>query len=249
MQITQEIIDSAPQYFNEVVLDDFKNQNIDCWVAGGSVRDYLIGIEPKDYDIYFPNNIEYKKADRYLEEMGGICVFENENGKKYRLNENYYDLVKRFNKSPEDTISRFDYTICMFAIDGNNLYGGDTSMEDLENNRLKINYITNADSSLERSYRFAQRGFLMPTSEHQKLAKIIRGSKEKGYSNFVSGQPRDDRDDVDDNVESPQEETQENNTDTPPPTTLPQKDYSKFVLYGALGLLVVALLIRKSKTT
>jgi hypothetical protein len=236
--INQETINSAPAYFNEEVLNEFRDNNIDCWVAGGSVRDYLIGQEPKDYDIYFPNETEYKKAERFLYENGGQVVFETENGKKYQIGDRHYDLVKIFNNSPEDTISRFDYTICMFAVDGERLIGGDRSMEDLQSGKLKLNFVANADSTLARSYKFTKRGFSMSNAETQKLSRILRKTTEKRYSNFVSGQPEENTPVEDDNQDN--QNTGNGNTPTNQPTNQPKKQFDKRIIVG--GLLVLGLI-------
>ena len=29
--------------FNELILDDLKSKNINCWIAGGALRDYFSG--------------------------------------------------------------------------------------------------------------------------------------------------------------------------------------------------------------
>ena len=43
--------------FNELILDDLKSKNINCWIAGGALRDYFSGRDMiTDCDMFFPND-------------------------------------------------------------------------------------------------------------------------------------------------------------------------------------------------
>ena len=49
--------------FNKLILDDMSKNNINCWIAGGVLRDYFAK-DPMvtDCDVFFPNEGEFDKA-------------------------------------------------------------------------------------------------------------------------------------------------------------------------------------------
>tara|TARA_R110002012_G_scaffold113857_1_gene259986 strand:+ start:2109 stop:2894 length:786 start_codon:yes stop_codon:yes gene_type:complete len=160
--------------FNELILDDMRENNIRCWIAGGVLRDYLSDREMvTDCDMFFPNEEEYMKCRNFLIDNGGEIIWESDNGVKINYKGSTYDLVKFFAKDPEETIEKFDFTLSQFAIDGDNLYYGDTSFEDLKDNKLVLKYITNPFSTLKRALSHYGKGFYMDGDEMEKLYKDV----------------------------------------------------------------------------
>ena len=170
--VTEEQMNEAPSYFNSMILGELSG--IECWVAGGCIRDYFTGVAPVDYDIYFPNEEEFKKAKKYLLENGAEVVWESGNGMKFNYNGLVLDLVKIYSEDPAQTIERFDFTCCMFAIKDNQLFYGESSFDDLNNRKLIINRITNPLSSLKRSYKYQRKGFNISAEEAKKLYEEIK---------------------------------------------------------------------------
>jgi len=174
MKVTQHKINNAPYYFSQIILGDLYDRGIDCWIAGGSVRDYFMDVNAVDYDIFFPNKKEFNKAKEFFESKNATKEWESENGVKYSYQGRIFDLVKIYHPSPESTISYFDFTTAMFAVDDKNVFVGDTSLKDLEERILVINKVTFPDSTLNRAFKYYQKGFKMSAEESQKLAKIIK---------------------------------------------------------------------------
>lgn len=129
-------------------------EGIDCWIAGGCIRDFFINNEPEDVDFWFKNKDDLKKAF-------DICDsnFEFEKtlarGKKFsvkHLEPSSIDLVcwdeakdpmPFVGKTPEETISHFQYTIEMAAMDNEgNFYSHPTFHECCENKQLIRNSIS-----------------------------------------------------------------------------------------------------------
>ena len=138
-------------YFNNLILQELKKNGINCWIAGGVLRDYFTEKPLKsDCDIFFPNITEFDKAKKYLQSKGAKTIWESDNGMKVSYKGNTYDLVKIFAKNPMDTIARFDFTISMLATDGNDLYYGNNTLKDLQDRKLVINTIVNPLSTLKR---------------------------------------------------------------------------------------------------
>ena len=50
---------NAVDRYNKLILSEFKEATINCWLAGGAIRDYFMGVPVHtDYDIFFPNETE-----------------------------------------------------------------------------------------------------------------------------------------------------------------------------------------------
>ena len=114
-------------HFEKLILGELKNEKITCWVAGGAVRDYFMGVViHTDYDLFFPNKLNYDKAYSYLNDVGGEIKWESANGCKIVYKNRTFDLVKKFFDDPQSTIEAFDYTVSMFAVDTKSLFWGNS---------------------------------------------------------------------------------------------------------------------------
>ena len=167
--------DNAVERYNKLILSEMKQQKINCWLAGGAIRDYFMGVPIKtDYDIFFPNETEYNRCAKYLKENNGEVVWESENGMKIKYNGKKFDLVKKFFPTPQETISEFDFTVSMFAVDHEGVYHGATSFIDLAKRQLMINKITYPASTLSRAFRYYKKGFSMCLGEMKKVIESIQ---------------------------------------------------------------------------
>jgi hypothetical protein len=165
---------SSIVYFNNLILKELKDKGINCWVAGGVLRDYFSDIPlNSDCDIFFSNINDFNKAKNYLKFRGATTIWESENGMKINYNDNTYDLVKIFTNNPSETINKFDFTISMFATDGQKLYYGDSSFKDLKDKQLVINKISNPLSTFKRVLKHYRKGFTMSANETKKLYATI----------------------------------------------------------------------------
>jgi hypothetical protein len=189
MVTTQEQINSAPKYFDDIILKPLRDNNINAWVAGGAVRDYFMGVTPTDYDIFFPTSQDLQKCQDFLKSAGAEKVWESNNGVKYQYNGRVFDLVKRFYTSASDILKNFDFTVSMFATDGKNLWGGKTSFKDLDGRNIVINKVTNPDSTVKRVFKYFDKGFKINKFQINKLANQIKndGTVSFGGATDVSG--------------------------------------------------------------
>jgi hypothetical protein len=167
--------DNAVERFGKIILNEMKTANISCWIAGGAIRDYFMGVSVKtDYDMFFPNEQEYEKARAYLIRLGANIKWESGNGMKVELDKKTIDLVKKFFNTPQATIEAFDFTVSMFAIDSEKVYYGESSFIDLSKRQLMINKITYPASTLSRAFRYYKKGFSMCKGEMKKLIESIQ---------------------------------------------------------------------------
>ena len=89
--------ENAVQRYGKIILNEMKEADIKCWLAGGALRDYFMGVPVKtDYDMFFPNEIEYEKALTYFKARDCEIKWESDNGCKMKYKDCTYDLVKKF---------------------------------------------------------------------------------------------------------------------------------------------------------
>ena len=167
--------ENAVQRYGKIILNEMKEVDIKCWLAGGALRDYFMGVPvTTDYDMFFPNEIEYEKARIYFKTKGCEVKWESENGCKIKYKDCTYDLVKKFFANPQTTIEAFDFTVSMFAVDNEKIYHGETTFIDLAKRQLMINKITYPASSMSRAFRYYKKGFTMCLGEMKKLFEAIQ---------------------------------------------------------------------------
>lgn len=168
-------LQNAVNRFGNLILNDLvKDEKIECWIAGGCLRDYFSGInEQTDIDIFFSNQENYDKALNYFKEMGAEVIFDGENDCKLLLDNMKYDLIKKFFNGPQETIEAFDFTASMFAVDTQKVYHGETSFIDLAKKQLMFNKILYPVSSLKRTLKYHKKGFQMCDGELKKLTEAL----------------------------------------------------------------------------
>lgn len=160
--------------FRKVILNELLEEEIQCWVAGGSVRDYFMGIPIKtDIDIFFPDKNNYDKASNYFKKNNAIIKWESDKGMKILYKNKTFDIIKMFFKNPKETINAFDFTVSMFAVDKDNVYYDDMSFIDLSKRQLMINKITFPESTTSRMNRYLKKGFNICNGELYKIIKSI----------------------------------------------------------------------------
>lgn len=188
--------DNAVQRYGKIILNEMKEADIKCWLAGGALRDYFMGVPIKtDYDMFFPNEIEYEKAKTYFKAKDAKVKWESDNGCKVLYGDKTFDLVKKFFPDPQTTIDNFDFTVSMFAVDHEQIYHGETTFIDLSKRQLMINKITYPASTLSRAFRYHKKGFSMCMGEMKKLYESIQSSpkiEEKPKENNSESKENDD---------------------------------------------------------
>ena len=169
-------LDNAVERYGKIILTELKEAGIKCWIAGGALRDYFMAVEiTADYDLFFPNEIEYEKAKTFFKAKEAEVKWESDNGMKVKYNKRTFDLVKKYFESPQSTIDAFDFTVSMFAVDNEKVYFGESTFIDLAKRQLMINKITYPASTMSRAFRYYKKGFTMCQGEMKKMVEAIQG--------------------------------------------------------------------------
>jgi len=167
---------NAVDRYNKLILSELKECGINCWLAGGALRDYFSGRPvTTDYDIFFPSEKEYEKCSTYFKAKEAEVLWESDNGMKVQYSGKKYDLVKKFFPSPQATIDEFDFTVSMFAIDSEKVYYGESTFIDLAKKQLMLNKLPFPASTMSRAFRYYKKGFTMCAGEMKKLVEAIQG--------------------------------------------------------------------------
>lgn len=168
--------ENAISRYNSLILSELKEAGIKCWLAGGAIRDYFMGVPVNtDYDIFFPSEMEYEKCKTFFKTKNADIKWESDNGMKVGYNSKTFDLVKKFFSTPQETIDNFDFTASMLAVDSEKVYYGESTFIDLAKRQLMLNKIPFPASTLSRAFRYYKKGFSMCAGEMKKLVEAIQG--------------------------------------------------------------------------
>lgn len=148
-----------------------------CWIAGGAIRDSLLGVEYSDVDIFGKTEdlIEFTKNNL----TGTKQVFDSQYVKTYIRDGVKIQVIFRDYTNILACLDSFDYTICMLAYDGDKLYADSNALIHLFNRRLVINKL-NPDfvvSSLERLQKYIQKGFTICNGGLKQIVEGLRNAQ------------------------------------------------------------------------
>lgn len=188
-------LDNAVKRYKKIILDELYEKNIKCWIGGGAIRDYFMGVPiTTDHDIFFPNEDEFNKCLSYFKDNNCKIVWESDNGVKLKHNDRTFDLVKKYFPDPQSSINEFDFTVSMFAVDAEKVYYGKTTFIDLAKRQLMINKITYPASTLSRAFRYHTKGFKICLGEIKKIIEAIQDMpKEEKKSKGVDLNNKDEK--------------------------------------------------------
>lgn len=168
-------LSKAVERYNKIILKELKDAGVICWLAGGAIRDYFMGVPIKtDHDIFFPDELNFNKASEFFKKNDAKIKWESDKGMKVVYNKRTFDLIKFYFADPQTTIDSFDFTVSMFAVDSERVYFGMTSFIDLSKRQLMLNKLPFPASTMSRAFRYYKKGFLMCQGEMKKLCEAIQ---------------------------------------------------------------------------
>lgn len=157
------------------------------FVAGGCFKDIFTGNQLKDIDVFFADQTAWKVAVDRMAEKGHKIVYENDNVTAFKYRSMIVELVKKITGSPEEILTKFDFTVAKFAmfreshgdpIDPEYTYHcmfADTFFEDLTNKKLVIDdQLVLPINSFERSYKYKKYGYGLCRESKIKLIEALR---------------------------------------------------------------------------
>jgi len=184
------------------------------WVAGGSVWKTIENMPLNcDVDFFFKSPEQSEQWFRQLLSMPYVHrIVSTPIANRYNTSLSYHIHSRGFNKTVklqlisfaftkdiEELLNSFDFTACQFAYDGQMLYSGDNSFEDLRNREIIFRNIRDNYSTSVHVEKYLRLGFKVPENLKQKW-DVIRGvinnfsynSAEPPRSSYVGSATLDD---------------------------------------------------------
>lgn len=171
-------------------LDFFKNLKIfnlfgflKFYIAGGCFTQLFLGNKPNDIDIFFANEEELQQAIRVVKSSEDLVdknsIYENDLVLNFYMKKQKVQLIKKyFYQSHIEIFADFDFTICKFAYDGENIHYHDRFFKDLAKKKLVIDgELIKPLGTLKRSYKYTSRGFKICPKGMAKIARSINALK------------------------------------------------------------------------
>lgn len=135
------------------------------WLCGGFLRHkLLVDNKQSDIDYFFQNEDQLYYIQSLLEGMDNIqLASDTTNALTYKLDNKPSSIQlirKRFFYDISSVLEAFDYTICQFGYNGNNIVTNFSILNDLHNMRLVHNEdVSVMKWNIERLYKFVLEGF------------------------------------------------------------------------------------------
>jgi hypothetical protein len=145
------------------------------FLAGGAIRSILMKEEICDWDIFFEHLSGKDEALNYLVEnfnykivfqcpIGELTTLKNEDGNKIQL-------ITKFFKTPQDTISQFDLSPSCFAVKKDTLYVLKQALKDYKKKKMSIIHLSFPVATLNRIVKYSKKGY----STHNVSTQFVEG--------------------------------------------------------------------------
>lgn len=159
-------------------------------VAGGYARDRILGVKPRDIDVFLlnANGITQELSQRLRAEH----IVHVIDAKEYPMTsgeKNPFDPAINFDflgwpvqligtacKAPRDVVHTFDYNVCRFWLDdsGSPTYESEPTLQQLVRKEMKLMHLRTPWSSLRRGILMADRfGFDFNINDRRQLIKAL----------------------------------------------------------------------------
>lgn len=133
-------------------------------IAGGAVRDTLMGVTPKDYDVFVLGSVGVP-ADMFSSALDGLqplTLLEFHNSEPflqgtYKFGAAVVQVMATPHRSVADLLDSFDWNVSRFAFDGASTIDLCPVSEIGTGKTLSLHRVTFPASTLRRGFRFSER--------------------------------------------------------------------------------------------
>jgi hypothetical protein len=172
INISKRVDDFIPPILLSIIGDDM-------FLAGGALRSYLSCKKINDFDLFPATKKVGFEAVSFLLENKFKKVFECPRGDLVTLkkkNMHVQIIMDKLFKTPQEVINSFDFTICMYATDGEFLYTTKDALKHLKQRALMLNKITYPASTIKRFGKYQKHGFKLPEGTIKQFVQILTES-------------------------------------------------------------------------
>ncbi|MEK6882000.1 MAG: hypothetical protein AABY22_20445 [Nanoarchaeota archaeon] len=179
---------SKNNFRRQVFFDIEKKDFSGCFIAGGEIRDALLGVESSDVDMFGANT----NLDIFRNNVLSGCkqVFDSVQLKTFIKEDKKIQLIYRDLKTPEEAMDGFDFTICKFSYNGDIVCDPDALVH-LFTKRLVINRL-NPDfvvDSMRRMQKYIQKGYNICDGGIADMVKVIRQAEQEKIDKSLTFYP------------------------------------------------------------
>jgi len=168
--------------------------NDKVWIAGGAIRDSLMGWKPDDIDIFGVSDAE---LNAFIEKLQGWeQVYNTDKLKTYRKDGWKIQVIFRTFENRERCIDSFDFTITQFAYNGTDIMLNPEGILHTQRKRLVVHRL-NPDfvvDTLRRVQKYAHKGYWICSGGLLEIVTVIRGITDEQVKQniefYPDGQPR-----------------------------------------------------------
>lgn len=151
-----------------------------CCIAGGAVRDHLMGVAPKDFDVFvlgLEPDTNITPAFEGLEAIEPLPHHKSEPFLKgtFAWSGTMVQVMVTPCETVDDLLATFDWNVCLFAFNGQ-LHQRAGIEEISEGKPLVLQKVTYPMSTLRRGFRFSERfGMIFRPADIKELCGIVSG--------------------------------------------------------------------------
>lgn len=157
---TQQV--NCIKYFKQLIFNLFPD-DLDCWIAGGSIADFLKQRYINgDIDIWFRNQEDYDRAyDIFRTNAELTFSYDSNFSHTFQLRDITIQLIHRkFFETPQDCVNSFDYSICGAGVTRTQFVSCPMFWKDFTNQVLRLQNRTAPMSTLTRLAKYVKRGYV-----------------------------------------------------------------------------------------
>jgi len=160
-----------------------------CFLAGGAIRDSLVGEKPSDFDVF---GSEKALRDFEVANFKDIrSTFTNGIVTNYVLDGKKFQICYRNLDNPVSFINHVDYNICQFAFDGSVIYATAEALIGVYSKKLIVANIHKEHTldTLRRMQKYIQKGYTICDGGLNRIVAAIRALNDEELAAQVSFYP------------------------------------------------------------
>lgn len=188
--------EKLPQQINKIRFLDLYMSHHNGFIAGGCFKNIFNNEKIKDVDIFFENETDFDLAvEHYKDNNGYVFSYENKNTVSYKNKKTNIriELIRNTYGTPEEILSKFDFSITKFAYCKRDNNDGGTEyycfyhvdfFDDLSLKKLVLEpNILFPISTFERSLRYSRYGYGLCKESKINLINSLQGQNVNNVSN------------------------------------------------------------------
>lgn len=162
------------------------------WIAGGAIRQWIVGDEPKsDVDV-FASSAE--GLDKFVTDnlIGATKLRDQEHLVAYKHQGQLIQVIKYdFYPNKAELLDSFDFTVCQFVYDGEDIWTTTHALTSVLRKHLGVHKISPelAADSLRRAFKYQDKGYKPCLGTIQKLAESMVGLTKEDIKEQVQISP------------------------------------------------------------